>query len=290
MNHPLEQRLAQLGKDGLCIAFSGGVDSALLVGIAARLPVRVHAVTFSTRLHPQADIDAARAFAKERGITHAVLEIDELEDERILMNPPERCYLCKSLLFRKLKSYAQREGLGAVIDGTNADDLTEYRPGLKALQELSILSPLAELHIGKGEVRRLARVMGLEVAEKPSSPCLATRLPYGTPITMEALHRIEAGEALLREMGFAQCRLRLHGEIARIEIPLTDFPAFLKRREEIVESLRGLGIGYVTLDMEGFRSGSMDIRLNRRKRNGHDGTSASGQRGPDEYRRSGRSS
>lgn len=283
MRRLLEERLAQLGETGLCIAFSGGVDSALLLGIAAQLPVRVHAVTFATRLHPPGDIRSAVLLAEQVKVRHTVLDIDELEDERILSNPPERCYLCKRLLFSRLRAYAAQQGLGAVVDGTNADDLNEYRPGLRALRELSIHSPLAELHIGKGQVRRMARELGLSVSEKPSSPCLATRLPYGETITAEALERIAAGESRLKAAGFAQCRLRLHGEIARIEILPEDFPAFLKRKEALVKALKELGFAYITLDMEGFRSGSMDIHLieKEKKTNGNETAARAGERRAD---------
>ncbi|MGI5906563.1 MAG: ATP-dependent sacrificial sulfur transferase LarE [Candidatus Pararuminococcus gallinarum] len=281
----LEKTIAQHGKDGLCIAFSGGVDSGLLLGIAAQLPIRVHAVTFATQLHPAVDLEAARAMAHELGVIHTILPIDELSDEGILMNPHDRCYRCKRLLFSKLREYAEEQGLGCVMDGTNADDLTEYRPGLRALAELKVVSPLAELGLHKSQVRELAQAMGMSIAQKPSSPCLATRLPYGTRITPQALAQIEQGESFLKDNGFQVCRLRVYGDTARIEILPDDFHRMMELREDVIQYIKGLGFSYVTLDLEGFRSGSMDVHINygEVKYFGDKAAATACQRGKDEY-------
>lgn len=259
----LRTEIARLVKRGVCLAFSGGVDSALLLALAAEAQRsgggEIQAVTFSTRLHPQSDIDNARRIAGEAGVPLHVIEIDEFSDPEIVRNPPDRCYRCKKHLFSRLKEFAGALHLPVVMDGTNADDLLEYRPGLQALKELGISSPLAELGFSKREVRELARGLGLSAASRPSTPCLATRLPYGARLEPELLRRIGEGEALLREAGFAQVRLRVHGNIARIEVPAAELARLAERAAELVPELKKLGFLYVTLDLEGFRSGSMDL-------------------------------
>jgi len=187
--------------------------------------------------------------------------MDELSNPLLQNNPTDRCYICKRYLFQTLKDWAQARGIRAVIEGTNEDDLHVYRPGIRAVRELGILSPLAELGITKDEIRAMARELGISVAERPSSPCMATRLPYGTQLRPEVLQRIEAGESYLHRQGFAAMRLRLHGDVVRLELPLADFPRFLEQREQIVQQLHDLGFVYLTLDLEGLRSGSMDVYL-----------------------------
>lgn len=190
-----------------------------------------------------------------------IVRVDEFSDPAILQNPPDRCYRCKKLLFQGLLDFAEKNGLKAAADGTNFDDLSEYRPGLRALKELGIHSPLAEAGLTKSEVRRLAAEYGLRVSRKPSSPCMATRLPYGDTLTPEKLHQAAAGEELLKLRGFPVNRVRIHGNLARVEIPKGEFSRFLEQVEEITEELKKLGILYVTLDLQGFRSGSMDEAL-----------------------------
>lgn len=262
MLEQLTTYLRQQAARGLCVAFSGGVDSAVVLKLACAASRRpVHAVTFHTQLHPASDLALARRLAAEYGARHTVIEIDEFADPRIMQNPPERCYLCKRLLFTALREYAQQEGLGCLLDGTNADDLTAYRPGLRALSELGVLSPLAELGVCKAQVRQLAQQLGIAVAQRPSAPCLATRLPYGAPITRALLERIDRGEELLKSLGFAVVRLRLHGDVLRIEVPKEALARLLAQAETVVQGLKALGFVYITLDLEGFRSGSMDILL-----------------------------
>lgn len=242
----------------VCVAFSGGVDSAYLVKACIDCGLHVEAVTFETFLHPHGDLERAKDLAERLGAAHTRIAVDELSDPRILQNPPERCYYCKHLLFTTLRAWAAERGIETVLDGTNADDLHEYRPGLRALQELGIASPLAECGLSKAEIRAASGVLGLETADKPSAPCLATRLPYGTTITPELLSRIDAGEALLRDFGFYNLRLRCHGEVARIEVDLSYLEAVLAHREQIVTGLQALGFRFVTLDLAGFQSGSYD--------------------------------
>lgn len=258
------ERMKEYTRQNLCIAFSGGVDSSLLLIAAKRAMEKEHkiyAVTFDTMLHPSCDLETARRVAEEAGVNHEILYLNELEQEEIRFNPVNRCYLCKKALFQKLKDFAAQKGVSLILEGTNEDDLHVYRPGLQAIQELGILSPLAETGFTKEEVRKLAGELGVSVASRPSTPCLATRLPYGAQIKPEILDRIARGEEFLRKMGFPVVRLRLHGDIARIEIPKEDFRRFLDKKETVTENLKKMGFPYITLDIQGFRSGSMDENL-----------------------------
>ena len=257
----------EYGKEPVCLAFSGGVDSSLLLKLACaaarRHGTKVWAVTFDTMLHPVCDLENARKVAKEMDADHVVLSVDELEQEELRNNPVNRCYLCKKHLFETLKGFAASQGVFCVMDGTNEDDLHVYRPGIQALRELGIISPLALLHITKEEVKAIAASYGISAASRPSTPCMATRLPYNTPIDYELLKRMEEGEAYLRSLAGtrANVRLRLHGTIARIEVDKELFSLFLSRSGEITAAMKALGFTYITLDLEGFRSGSMDIGL-----------------------------
>ena len=277
MNHYQEKKEAlyqcmeELVKQDLCIAFSGGVDSSLLIKLAKlcadrqQTGARIYAVTFDTMLHPACDLELARQVAEETGVFHEVLFIDELEEAGIRYNPENRCYLCKKALFSRLQSFAAQKGISRILEGSNEDDLHVYRPGIQAVRQLGILSPLAQCGFTKEEVRKLAAELGISVASRPSTPCLATRLPYGAELRQEILEKIGAAEAYLREQGFSVVRLRLHGDIGRIEIPKEDFSRLLQQSGEISGRLKELGIPYVTLDLQGFRSGSMDENLKIKK-------------------------
>lgn len=259
---------------GLCVAFSGGVDSSLLLKaacMAAKTYKRsapnhnfppVLAVTFHTALHPFRDLEESKAIAQGLKVRHEIITVDEFSDPRITNNTLKRCYYCKHLLFQTLLDFARKNHCRYIMDGTNYDDQTAYRPGREAIKELGIHSPLMELGITKAQIRNLARELGLPSSNKPSAPCLATRLPYDTPFNQTLLERIDAGEVFLRELGFYNVRLRIHGSIARIEIDQTDFQKFLCSRDLIIPYLKGLGFLYLTLDLEGFRSGSMDLTHN----------------------------
>lgn len=268
MNEETDKLLSKIqtyAKKDTALAFSGGVDSALLLCLLSRACQetgrQVYAVTFHTALHPQADLKIARQLAQSMGAPHHVLEIDEFENPRILENPPDRCYHCKKMLFEKLWEFARERQIDIVLEGSNKDDLNVYRPGLRAVKELGVESPLAECGIAKAQVRRLAAEYGLSVASRPSVPCLATRLPYGTPMDVRLLARIDAGERFLRKLDFGDVRIRVHGDLARLEITPEDFPRLLAHREEILRQLKSLELPYLTLDLEGFRSGSMDLKL-----------------------------
>lgn len=258
----LQERMGELTRENICIAFSGGVDSSLLLKTAAMAAKEngtiVYAVTISTRLLPQEDTRIARQVALECGAEHHVLVIDESRDERILENGRDRCYWCKSFLFTALKRWAGERSVGTILEGSNADDRKAYRPGLRAVKEMGILSPLAELQMTKQEVRQAAEELHLSVAARPAAPCMATRLPYDTPLDFDAMERLAEGERRLRGMGFPVVRLRLHGDIVRVEVAEEQLAEALAVREEIVALLRSLDFRYIALDMEGFRSGSMD--------------------------------
>ena len=261
----LQARMRELVSEDICLAFSGGVDSSLLLKLAADAAAetgkRVYAVTFDSRLHPSCDLRIARQVAGELGGIHQVMEVDELEQEEIRMNPVNRCYLCKRHLFMTLKKLAGEKGVRRILDGTNEDDMHVYRPGIRALKELGIISPLAELHITKEAVKGMASEYGISVASRPSTPCMATRLPYNTRIDYDVLDRIAQGEAYLRDVLPGNVRLRLHGGIARLEVDNEAFARLLDMRADVVRQLKGLGFTYVALDLEGFRSGSMDVGI-----------------------------
>ena len=264
----LEAIMDELTDQDMALAFSGGVDSSLLLKMAAdraaKKGTKVWAVTFNSRLHPSCDLENARKVAGELGGIHVILEIDELEMEEIRSNPVNRCYLCKRNLFRTLMAFAKGKGVEVLAEGTNEDDLHVYRPGIQAVRELGIRSPLAEAGLTKEEVRRLAAACGISAASRPSTPCMATRLPYGARLDYEILKKIEAGEEILRRMIGGNVRLRLHGQVVRIETDPERFSLALEKREEVVRQLKELGFVYITLDLEGFRSGSMDVGLESR--------------------------
>jgi uncharacterized protein len=197
------------------------------------------------------------------GIRHKLLDINPLDDPQIRSNPPDRCYFCKRAVYEAGLSVAREEKLITFMDGTTQEDFQSGRPGLKAIHELKVRTPLAEAGFRKAEVRECSRLLNLCTWNKPSQSCLATRIPYGTPLIVEALRKLDQAEDLLRELGFSQIRVRLHGNMARIEAPLEELPRILQDavRLRVIDTFRSLGFMYVTLDMEGFRSGSMDRLL-----------------------------
>lgn len=261
----LFQILDKLTKENTAVAFSGGVDSSLLLKLlclkAKFRGTLVYAIAAHTELHPSGDLEIAKRVAEESGAAFTVLKLRELEEADIVNNPIDRCYRCKKLLFKEIKRKAEELGAKILIEGTNLDDTKIYRPGLKAIEELGIKSPLKDAGLTKEEVRKLAAAYDISVADRPSTPCLATRFPYGAVLSLEKMKKVEQGEAFLRELGLYNVRLRVHGETARIEVDEKDMPKLLESRKEVVEFLKGLGYWYITLDMEGFRSGSMDIGI-----------------------------
>jgi uncharacterized protein len=246
------------------IAYSGGVDSTLLVAIAHEvLGQRALAVTAFSSLYPVSEIAQAESLARQLGLRHILVETRELDDPSFVANDSLRCYYCKRGLLGLLRRIADEEGLEVMVDGTNYDDLSDYRPGRKAVEELGARSPLMEAGLTKAEIRHLSQSRGLPNWDEPSSPCLATRIPYGTPITAELLGRISAAEGSLAKLGLHHLRVRHHGYIARIEVSAEDIVLLIdgKIRLQAVEALRALGYDYVTLDLAGYRSGSMNQLL-----------------------------
>ncbi len=262
----LQQLMQTYAKDNVMVAFSGGVDSSLLLKMAVMYAggqgIKVYAVTADTELHALQDIQIAKQIAEELGAAHIVLKLRELEQAGIRNNPVDRCYRCKKYLFGRIKEKAEELEAFTVLEGTNADDMLAYRPGIKAVEELGIKSPLREAGFTKEEVRRLAKEYGISTANRPSAPCLATRFPYGEALEKEKLVRVEQGEQFLRSMGFYNVRLRAHGDIARIEVDEKDMDKLLENKKGIINYLKALGWQYITMDLEGFRSGSMDIHMN----------------------------
>lgn len=243
----------------LAVAFSGGVDSTYLLHEAVKAgKKKVTALIMKTPSVPERELDEAVAFCKSRGISFFVLPADPFSAAGFRENGRDRCYICKHFLFSALLEKAKEEGIPFVADGTNADDRKEFRPGLRALKELDIWSPLAEAGLTKKEIRELSEKEGLPTWNKPSFSCLATRFPYGEELTVEKLRRTEAAENLLAELGFTQRRVRVHGNLARIEVLPAEISLLLERRDMISSRLEELGFLYTTVDLKGFRSGSMD--------------------------------
>ena len=249
----------------LVVAFSGGVDSALLLTVAAEFAsykkLSLLAITFHTKLHPMQDLEEAKNLATSLNISHQIIRCDELTEAGISDNPENRCYLCKKYLFEKLRHVASQKGISCIMDGTNYDDMQVHRPGIKALQELNIISPLAEAKLTKADVRAIASEYGISVANRPSTPCLATRFTYGTPLRYDMLENVEKAEIFLNSLGFYNIRVRVHGPIARIEVDADDIAKLFKHKETLVTSLKEYGYTYITIDLEGFRSGSMDYGI-----------------------------
>jgi uncharacterized protein len=238
------------------------VDSALLLQVAVRTlgPRHVLAVTGRSPSVPTEELQTVQALAAECGAPHEFIDTREFEDPNYTSNPTNRCYYCKTELFERLWPLAAERGFRAVISGANADDAFDYRPGLQAAAERHVISPLAEAGISKRELREIAAELGLSIYDKPASPCLASRVQYGQTITPEKLARVDAAEQFLRALGFRECRVRHHEHLARIEVPPGELSRFAdaELRGRVDERLRELGFQYVTLDLRGFRSGSMN--------------------------------
>ncbi len=255
----LEQAIHTLGS--VAIGFSGGVDSSLVVAVSARILGRenVLAVTSRSETLPSHELAAACDLAVGLGVRHEIIHTRELDCDDFRANPPDRCYHCKAELWSRAGELARRTGLRHLADGTNADDAGDTRPGTRAGDEAGVRHPLAEAGAGKDMVRRLAREMGLPNWDKPAQACLSSRFPYGMEITREGLRRVEEAERFLRELGLEEFRVRDHGDLARIEVREDSIAALAaKGRRRITERFRELGYVYVALDLQGFRSGSMN--------------------------------
>ena len=275
----VEEKLEQLKKTlremgTVLIAYSGGVDSSFLAVTAHEvLGLNSLAVFASSPVAPPMEKEAAGSLAHQFGLRFKTIESNEMANPDFVANPPERCYYCKRELFSELKPIALAEGLKWVADGTNADDLSDYRPGRKASAEAGIRSPLLEVGLTKAEIRQLSRAQGLPTWDRPASPCLASRIPYGIPVTAETLNKIARGENYLHSLGLRQVRLRHHGDIARIELDQPDMAIIIKTdiRQGIIEHFKALGYKYVTLDLTGYRTGSLNEVLGIANQEGNNG-------------------
>ncbi|MBI5870496.1 MAG: ATP-dependent sacrificial sulfur transferase LarE [Actinobacteria bacterium] len=262
----LEKLEAELRPHGrLVVAFSGGVDSSVVTAAAARAlgAGNVIAVTALSETLPERELQEARKVAASLGIDHRVIRTRELDTEEFKANPPDRCYHCKTELWARIRRLAQEAGVDSLADGVNFSDSRDFRPGIKASDEAGVIHPLASVGAGKAQVRALARSLGLSNWDKPAQACLSSRFPYGDRLTESGLKRVEAAEDFLHGLGLRQYRVRVHGDVARIEI-ITDQISLIADddvREKVVTRLKALGYGYVTLDLEGFRSGSMNESL-----------------------------
>ncbi len=254
--------------DSLAVAFSAGVDSTFLLKVAHDvLQEKCIALRGESYAFPDSDGKEADDFCKKEGIRQITFEAGEASKDVFLENAPDRCYHCKRIMFEKMKGLAKEEHISFLAEGSNADDLLDYRPGRNAIEELKVLSPLLQVGLTKEEIRELSKEMGLSTASKPSFACLASRVSYGEAITKEKLIRIQKAEAYLKELGFCYYRVRLHGDLARIEVNPKDIEklASEKMRNQVTEYFKGLGFLYVTLDLQGYRMGSLNEAIDTTK-------------------------
>lgn len=253
------------GLGSVAVAFSGGVDSTLLLACAAEAlgAQNVLAITARSATYPVRELHAAQELARTLGVPHEIIVSEELDVPGFADNPTDRCYLCKNELFHKIRALAQSRGIAAVAEGSNLDDTGDYRPGLRAVAEQGIKSPLREAGLDKAAIRALSHAMGLPTWNKPSFACLSSRIPYGEKITTEKLSAIDRAEQQLLDMGFGQVRVRYHDDIARIELAPTELPRLFEdgRAARVNQALKALGFTYVTLDLGGYRTGSMNAHV-----------------------------
>ncbi|HEY8448331.1 MAG TPA: ATP-dependent sacrificial sulfur transferase LarE [Thermomicrobiales bacterium] len=247
------------------VAFSGGVDSTLLLKVAHdALGDRAVAATGLSQTYAAEEMAEARQIAETIGARHLMVATMELTDPRYANNSHQRCFFCKTELYTKLAQVAKEQGLEYVVDGTNADDIGDFRPGIRAARQLGVRSPLMDVGLTKAEIREISREMGLPTWDKPAAACLSSRFQYGDPITVEKLRQVAAAESFMRGLGFRGFRVRHHGTVARLEVPPDDLPEVLARSEEIVAGIKAAGYQFVALDLEGYRPGSMNEGLNAR--------------------------
>jgi uncharacterized protein len=253
---------------GAVVAFSGGVDSTFLLKVAAEvLADDVIAVTANSETYPKRELEEAKLFAKTQGIKHIVIETLELEIAGFADNPPDRCFYCKHELFSKLTDIAKSNGIKYVFDGSNYDDRNDHRPGMRAAKQLGVVSPLKEAQMTKEDIRMLSKEYGLSTWNKPSFACLSSRFPYGTKITPEKLTVVGEAEDFIRDLGFKELRVRHHDTIARIEVGKADLGRIVTFADEITAKLKSLGFLYVTLELSGYKTGSMNYTLTEEEKN-----------------------
>lgn len=253
--------------DSVIVAFSGGIDSSLVAFVAKEvLKDRMLAVTSGSDSLKREDLKLTQDLAQAWNLPHKIIKTTELDNLNYQANPTNRCYYCKSTLYDALRRIADEQGFAELANGTNLDDLGDFRPGLTAAKEQSVRAPLAECHFNKQDIRALADFLGLANAKKPQAACLSSRVPYGTEVSSETLAQIERAETILSRMGIAQCRVRHHESVARIEVPLKDFDFVLKNSKDIESRIKACGYQYVTLDLGGFRSGSLNEGLKSERR------------------------
>lgn len=268
-NPALEPRYAELTRhiagmgSSIVVAFSAGVDSTLLVRATrdALGADRVIAATGLSDTYPAEEMQEARELAEELGVEHVLARTEELTDPRYAQNSHQRCFFCKSELYGRLDRIREERGFDLIIDGTNADDLGDHRPGLRAARDLGVRSPMQEIGMTKDEIRQISNELGLRTWDKPAFACLSSRFPYGTPITVEKLRQVAEAERVLRQLGFKGFRVRHHDTIARIEVSPDDFLAVLEHHDLIVEGIKASGYRFVTLDLKGYTSGSLNEGL-----------------------------
>ncbi len=267
MNDPARRHTSDLikGCERVLVAFSGGIDSTLVLRLAFQeLGSNAVAVTAVSPSLAQSDLEASRDIAREIGAPHELIKSSETEDPRYQRNDSQRCYFCKNNVYQSLIDYADREGFPWILDGTNADDLGDHRPGLRAAREHGVRSPLQEAGIGKEDIRTWARELGLSNWDRPANACLSSRVPYGSEVTPEKLSQVEQAEAALRKLGFRELRVRHHDQVARIEVARDELPRAVELGGQIISAMKEAGFSYATLDLAGFRSGSMNDLLSKK--------------------------